>query len=254
MTVAPLRLDLAAAHTTYKARDGEKLPGVTTVLGVLSKPSLYKWYADMERDGIFGLMGENHACTANMIRAMLPCYKNGKPRPFAEVKRDAAADTGTVTHARIEAWLKGTVLDPEGIPDEVYAQSVYGLDRFMEMWHSERLDCLASERVMVSEVHRVGGTADVLAKQVDRRILVDIKTTAFNTSWPYPEHIAQASFYASMAEEEDQLAIDQVWLVRVGKDEKDRTQVVKLTEEQRQAGAKLFHGALICYNARKALD
>jgi hypothetical protein len=249
-----MRLDLKAEHTVYRAADGEKLPGVTTVLGVLAKPSLYKWYADMERDGIFGLMGDGNGWSVHMLRAKMPLYKNGKPQPFAEVKRDKAADVGTVTHARIEAWLKGTTLDPEGIPPEVYAQSVYGLDRFMEFWDHEKLSCIESERVMVSEVLRVGGTADVLAEVPVGRVLVDIKTTAPNQSWPYAEHMSQAATYAMMAEELDSVPVVQVWLVRVGKDPQDRTQVVKLTENQRAAGLELFKGALACYKARKALD
>ncbi len=113
MTVVPMKIDLAGEHTVYRAKDGERLPGVTTVLGVLAKPPLLKWYADQEREGIFSLMGDGNGWSAHLLRAKLPLYKNGKPKPFAEVKRDAAADTGTVTHARIEAWLKQTALASE---------------------------------------------------------------------------------------------------------------------------------------------
>jgi hypothetical protein len=254
MTVVPMKIDLAGEHTTYFTKDGKRQVGVTTVLGILSKPPLLKWYATTERDGILKTMGDGNGWSAAMLRAQLPLYKTGSPQPFAEIRRDKAADVGTVTHARIEAWLKGTTLDPDGIPPEVYAQSVYGMDRFMEFWDHERLSLIASERVMVSEKSRIGGTADVLAIVEGRRILVDIKTNTFNQSWPYPEHIAQASQYAGMAEEEDGIAVDEVWLVRVGKDPADRTQVVKLTKEQRAAGLELFSGALVCYNARKLLD
>ena len=37
---------VSQAHTVYKTADGIRVPGVTTVLGVLNKPALIKWAND----------------------------------------------------------------------------------------------------------------------------------------------------------------------------------------------------------------
>ena len=42
----------ARAHTIYKLEDGTKVPGVTTVLGILNKPALVKWANNLGLQGI----------------------------------------------------------------------------------------------------------------------------------------------------------------------------------------------------------
>jgi hypothetical protein len=188
------------------------------------------------------------------FEAWLPTTQ-GKPAWFAEAKRDRAADLGTITHARIEAWLQGTSLDPDGIPPALYEQSVHGQNRFAEWWYAHGFKWVASEQKLISEKLQVGGTADIAATTRDGiNALIDIKTSKASAYWPYAENIAQAATYAEMLADTTGINVQQVWLVRVGKEAGDTVETVCLTDSQRAAGRMLFDGALRCYQALRLLD
>ena len=42
----------AKAHTAYKTAGGQRVPGVTTVLGVINKPALVPWANQLGLQGI----------------------------------------------------------------------------------------------------------------------------------------------------------------------------------------------------------
>jgi len=231
-----VKLDLKAPHTVYRSKDGRKLTGVTTYLGVLAKPSLLKWYATEERKGVL-------ASVAN--GSSLPTG------PFAEAKRDRAADLGTITHARIEAWLKNDSLEPDGIPADLYERSVVGFDRFRRWWGDEGFTVVESEKQLVHDgPMEYGGTADIVARdRGGNLVLIDIKTSKASPYWPYDEVYAQVSAYSMAMPDKPQRVI----VVRVGKDEGDEIQVVELAESDIVAGWKIFLGAHEVYEAKKEL-
>src|SRR5438093_1588565 len=45
-----LTLDFTASHTVYKNAAGKRVPGVTTILGILNKPALLKWAWEQGRN------------------------------------------------------------------------------------------------------------------------------------------------------------------------------------------------------------
>lgn len=238
-----MKLDLAADHTIYRSSEGKRLPSVTTCLKVLAKHSLLKWYAAEERKGV------------------LACLKEGFPLPegpFAERKRDHAANLGTIVHARIEGFLKADPLDLDGLDPEMHAQSEAGYMRFVDWWISNGFSILESEKVMVHEdfPHMAfGGTADIIALDRDKRFtLIDIKTSNKSRYWPYPEVYAQVSAYAMMYEFETNAHIDRIVVVRVGKDENDDLQVVEVDAHKRDWGYRLFRSAYYCHMALKELQ
>ncbi len=65
-------------HTVYKTKDGQRVPSVTTILGILNKPALLDWAWRCGCDGIN--------------------YK---------AIRDNAADIGTLAHYMIMTYLRG---------------------------------------------------------------------------------------------------------------------------------------------------
>lgn len=241
MTVSLMKLDLAAPHTVYKTADGKRCPGVTTVLGVLDKAALLPWAAGLERDLVLG-----HARAGTL---------DSLPQQYAfEAKRDKAADLGTITHARIEAWLKGTELDPDGLPEDLYAESVHGYERFREWWFGEGLTVVASEQPLVSERYRVGGTLDVVARdEHGALVLVDIKTSNATRSWPYPTVIGQVAAYRALWGEHSEQRIGRVAVARVGKTPGDAGQQLWLSELRLDDGLALFLAALDAYRAIQSL-
>jgi len=240
-----MKLNLAKPHQQYFNAAGKRRPGVTTVLGTLAKPPLLRWYAQVERDN-----------------ALMPIPKpnaKGEPVYFAELKRDKAADLGTITHARIEAWLRGEDLDPDDLPEDLYAQSVNGFDRFRRWWEEKHFNLVASELQMVSEDMQVGGTMDVAATNeacVGSKgiIVVDIKSSKAHPSWPFKEMVAQAQTYGRIWTELNHAPVHDVWLYRCGTTVNDPGQEYLLSDKERAAGNRLFDGALLAYEAARDLE
>ena len=86
MSATLFKLDLREPHRIYRNAAGRRVPGETTILGVINKPALAEW-ANQQ-----GLAGVD---TEKTVRY--------------------AADLGTVTHARIEAFVRGMELDESNL-------------------------------------------------------------------------------------------------------------------------------------------
>lgn len=260
------KIDLEAEHTVYKNAAGKRLPGVTTVLGNLDKPALRGWYADMEREHVLATVRRMLTNPVGPFGYDAPA-ESPDPDEFvrdlrsalgekwaADVKKDRAADIGTVTHARCEAFLHGVELDEEGLDSELLRKSLNGFVRFQGVWAREGLVIVASEKVMVSESLQVGGTADIVA--IDPQgllVLRDLKTSKASKWWPYPEVFAQTAAYAFMWEEETGRRIDRIEVDRIGKEENDPGQTYRVSESERAAGLRLFRAALEVHNAKKEI-
>ena len=214
---APARfsIDLLQPHVVYKNAAGTRLPGVTTILSVINKPALVAW-ANAE-----GLAGRDTSKT---------------------VQR--AADIGTVTHARIEAYVRGMELDESELPRDVVDRSQNGALRFMDFWQKAGYELSECELAMVSESWQVGGTLDILARNRDGGLdLLDVKTS----KRIYPEHRIQACAYAAIYEEAHGQPISGVWIARVGKEVQDDIEVLPLGN--RAACVDAFTCALNLYRA-----
>lgn len=251
-----MKLDLGAEHTIYTTKDGTRVPGVTTVLGELAKPHLMKWYANEERAGVVETMAalaSMHQLDVTMLVRALP------QKPFAEAKRDRAADIGTVTHALVEGWLTGDALESDGIDQMTWHMAQHGYDRFRRWWDNEGFTLLHSELVMVSELQQVGGTADIIARDRDGRMtLIDLKTSKASPYWPYRETFGQVAAYAAIWTEQDHADvkddIDRIVLNRIGKTAGDNGQVYEVSAEQRTGGMDLFLAALWARRATRTLN
>lgn len=265
---APMKLDLKAPHQKYFAKDGKQVCGVTTLLDSLAKPPLYDWYPRVEREGILAvvrrilpLFPDSPASAYKAIEAALPVWeKSGKPKWFGRGESQEAADLGTIAHARIEAWLHGTTLDPSGLDEGLYAASLAPLERFQEWWDGEGLTLVASEEQLVHPELRYGGTIDFVARDRDGKLVLgDIKTTKANRDWPYPTVIAQVAAYKELWElakcgppwPRDPVA--RVVVVRVGKTPEDLGQQVWLSAKKLDAGMRLFLAAKDAYEAQREL-
>lgn len=192
------RIDFLKSHTVYKNAAGARVPGVTTVLGMLNKPALLRW-----------------------------AWQQGKDGKELEAVRQVAADIGTVGHALCEAYLRGMGFDAGNIAPEVLDKGETAFLRFLDFWQKEQLTVVATEQAMVSERMQVGGTLDVLAQRGDGRlVLVDLKTS----KGIYDEMLIQAATYAAIWEECDEAArsISEVYIVRIGKENADDLEVRKV--------------------------
>lgn len=193
-----LTIDLYAPHQLYFNSQGVKLPSVTTIVG-LAKPDLSWWH---NRQGLMGV--------------------------DTTVYVQRTADIGTIVHARIEAELRGMVLDESNLDPEIAEISKHGYVRFMNWWNDQDLDMRTTEQRMVSEKMQVGGTLDLVA---ERRIapghllLIDIKSSA---AVRRTMKIQVAGAYAPMYREVTGRSLAECWIVRTGRDVEDQIEIVRI--------------------------
>ena len=151
---APKGLKFYEASHRYKL-DGEWVPGVTSIVGVLNKEAIPKWAAGevaefvADYPSLVDLMNEKGGRNA-VVRFL-------KDLPWD--KRDSAAKRGSVLHDYAENLLNGERV-------EVAAEHVPVMESalaFMEDWQIEPLlveACVASRR------HKWAGKLDLIAKYV----------------------------------------------------------------------------------------
>lgn len=205
MTATLMTLDFKASHTVYKNAAGKRVPGVTTVLGLLNKPALLKWAWQLGKDGL-----------------------------EMERTRQAAADIGTVAHALCEAHLRGMELDRSNIAPDMIDKAETSFLRFLDWWDKEGLEVIHSELEMVSESMQVGGTLDILAKRADGRLVViDLKTS----KGIYDEMLVQAATYSAMYEECHGAPVSDVFIVRIGKELADDLEVRPVAQRAERVAA-----------------
>lgn len=148
----------------YKLKDGNRVPGVTTVIGSQlgwNKNQLMYWSWTQGRSGL----------------------------DFRETKDDAA-DLGTLVHSLIEQEMKG-------VRPEIPKQAEASLLAFYEWRDAFQLKSTDSEVALVSEKYRYGGTIDYPAIVSGRRVILDLKTS----KGVYPDHRIQLSAYGQLWDE-----------------------------------------------------
>jgi hypothetical protein len=172
-------------HTVYKTADGTRVPGVTTVLGVLAKPALIAWANRM------GLQGID---TTKYV--------------------DAAAKAGTAAHEMIQCHLTGMPFDSTQYPQDLLDLAVNGFIKYLDWEKGHKIEDVHSEMGLVSESWKYGGTIDMYCKLDGVPTLVDFKT---NSSGIYGEMMHQvAGGYRQLLGENGYL-VHQVLIIRLGK-------------------------------------
>ena len=149
----------------YHLKSGEKVPGVTTVIGgqlAWNKGALMYWAWSQGKEG----------------------------KDFRETK-DEAADLGTRVHALIENEMR---LRPMA---EIPKDCESSLLAFYEWRDAFKLETTGSEISLVSEKYRYGGTIDYPVILSGRRCILDLKTS----KGIYPDHRIQLAAYGQLWDE-----------------------------------------------------
>ena len=171
-------------HTVYKV-DGERVPSVTTILGILNKPALLNWAWKC------GLDGED--------------YKK---------IRDKAAGIGTIAHEMVEKYLLKEPFDPSEYSQADLEKAEKAFSAFLDWEKAYKIVPEIVEGTIVSEQYKVGGTCDLVANTENGLILVDLKTS----SGIYPEMRLQVAAYAQMLIENGH-DIREVHILRIDKED-----------------------------------
>ena len=173
------------AHTQYKLKNGTKVPGTTTIIGLLAKPALLKWANNL------GLQG-------------IDCFKY----------RDDKAEIGTLAHYLIMCYLKGEKPDTKDYTANQINQAENSILSFWEWEKSHPLKPILIETPLVSEKYCYGGTIDLLAEVNGDVCLIDFKTG----KGIFPEMGYQLAAYRQLLIEND-FQVDNARILRIGRDE-----------------------------------
>lgn len=155
-------------HQRYHLANGDQVPGVTTVLGVINKPALVPWANKLGRDGV---------SVAERLAYL--------------------ADAWTLAHSLIESSLTGITRVISGYSPDQHQLARNALASFHAWARGKRLETHQVELSLVSEAHGYGGTCDWLGLVNGTLTVADWKTS----SSVYDDHLFQASAYRQLLHE-----------------------------------------------------
>ncbi len=172
-------------HTRYKRKNGELVPGVTTVLGVLAKPALYSWYNNL---GLQGIVGSKYV--------------------------DALAEIGTIGHEMICCHNRGVKFDPGDCPKDLIDKAENCFLSYLTWEKQHKVEPILCEESLVSERFGYGGTVDMYAMVDGVPTILDYKTGKSI----YPEHLYQVAAYRQLFWEQDHV-VQSVRILQIGRAE-----------------------------------
>lgn len=205
----------ARAHPKYRAADGEVVPGVTTVLGIIDKPALKTWANEV------GLAG----------------YSVGK-------YVDAMAVVGTLAHYMIECDLKGVSPDIADYSANEIDRALVSYHKFVAWREEHDFELILSEWGLVSEQHRYGGTIDCYCLLDGKYTLLDFKTSKAI----YDEMEYQVNGGYKPLAIENGFQVDQTRILQIGRNP-DEGFTDRLCNPDHSLDQRIFLGALETYTA-----
>jgi len=147
----------------YRSNDGELVPSVTNVIGIMDKPALPRWAANMVAQRAMVLKHSLANMDDNEVVDTL------KSAPWSKSRR--ASDRGTDIHAYLEAKMNRW--EPEDLSDDAIPFKDAADD-----WYEQVGASYEDVQTEVTMFHMgYAGTADVIAKRDGRWVIADFKTS-----------------------------------------------------------------------------
>ena len=211
---------------TNKFKDGEIVPGVTTIIDVLNKPALLPWANKLGLQGI-------------------------------EVRKyvDDKADIGTLAHAMIINELLHKLTDTSDYSKNQIDAAENAALSFYEWLKKHCLDVIYAEIPVVSEKYKFGGQWDICGLVDKKKELIDLKTG----SGIYEEHYYQIGGYLILSEDchdnekEYHIKPDQVRILNIPRSEDENFSEVILSGKMMDLSKEMFLDCLSIYNRKKEI-
>ncbi len=172
------------AHTRYYDRNDTLVVGVSTIVGLEDKPFLVNWANKLGLEGVDSKLYTHHT-----------------------------ARVGTLAHLMVESDLTGERLDTSDYSENEIAEARLPYNKFKN-WINEQKDfeVIFTEKALVSEGYKYGGTCDIYAKVNGRRTLIDLKTSPSI----YDSHKTQLAAYKYLLMEND-YEVEDARILRIGR-------------------------------------
>lgn len=197
--------------------DGEDYVSVTTVTSCLSKgEALMNWAGKLNRERVCEEAANLYASVCQSGAQMPPAWFRSslwaqvERRTFHLEASKAAADIGTVAHARCE-WVVqkrlgrsvgGDPIDACSLTDEDKDRALWASLAFEDWVKDNHVEPVATELVVAHRQHRYAGTLDLLARVNGDVSVIDLKTS----SGLYDEMKIQVAAYLNAYNAEMEMA------------------------------------------------
>ena len=187
----------------YRWREKDLLvSGVTKIIGILDKPALVQWAANMASEYIL----ENTPQWPVMWDDFIQTCKEAKTAHRRTSKE--ATDIGKEAHTFAELTFK-----QREVPYPTDPKSRKCAEAFMDWRYATEIKAIDVERMVFSKHWYYAGTCDFYGHIDNKRCVMDIKTS----SGLYPEMLLQLAAYSIAISEETGEKIDDGWIVRLDK-------------------------------------
>ena len=192
-----IQLEFDSGRHTYRViNNGRryKVPSVTSICGIISKPALIPWAVNATIDVVRAAIGPGAEYSETYLEEVFRAAKQAS----GGIKKDAAS-RGTDVHRAIEAGLVGGTREGEICPQA---------DAVIEWLRCTGSTVVETERRIYSRRYRYSGTLDAIVEIDGRLVLLDWKTGG-----RYADHLMQTAAYQYAFEEETGQLIDRRILV-----------------------------------------
>jgi len=179
---------MATPKKGYFTKDGTKVPSVTTILGRFKDAGgLIHWSWKL------GMEGKDYKAV-----------------------RDQAADAGTLAHELIDAHITGQTITLDGDGEIIrQAQNAFNSYKNWELTTGVKIEW--TERQLVSEEHKFGGTPDAFGIVDNKPVLLDWKSS----NAIYSDYLLQLAAYAELIREVHGVEVQGYYLCRFSKENGD---------------------------------
>ena len=164
-----------ATHT-YRL-GGERMTGVTTILGVIAAPALIQWAANEAIKYIkvsAGYSEDYKPTTEKMLSVSTTVLEEA--RTAHRKKTDKAADIGTLTHKEVEILIKENKLNEPYFHTNPKVEMM--VNEFIKWAKHNEVEFLSSEEQVYHEELFYAGTFDFLCRINGKIYLGDLKTSS----------------------------------------------------------------------------
>lgn len=209
--------------------NGKRLYGVTSVLGVIAKPALIQWSANIAtikalsspqdenlKNAVLKKLDEKGKISTESMKALDEQFPQFKEIRLAHrAKTEESAVAGTDIHKIIEDIVKNAIYTNNGFVKEK-THELKQIQNFLDWAHEEPTQFLYSEKKLYSKNMWVAGTCDLCFTRKGKKYVGDIKTT--EAIWDRTPFF-QIAAYEIMFEEQGE-TFDGRCVIRLGKDGK----------------------------------
>jgi len=208
-----------SVHTIYKKSDGTRVPGCTTIVGLLAKPQLVAWANRLGLDGID---------SAKYV--------------------DDLANAGSLAHELVLSHFTGEAVNTNEYSQNDINRANNSMKSFYAWIGNKKIETVLNEAQLVSESQNFGGTLDMLAVVDDYLTIIDFKTG----NAIYDDYAIQLGGYRILLKEAGYTPT-KAMIVRIGRANSEGFEVREYDEEKMLIAEDIFMHLLAIYNLKKEL-